>query len=344
MKNTDVAEIRNLLFGEHVFYVRWRVTTRCNYQCAFCIQGDPEAHRKQSEGEDRQIRDGICGELVRLLEGSNGYDSVSVSLIGGEVTILPDLPGILERLALCGFPGSIRFDMTTNFSQDSGYYIRLCDIIREGAGSKARSLSIGTSYYSAYTDERLFSEKLRAVHEHAASRKSGTGLPREGQKNPVRLSVGIPMLSDPDLDLLMRMRGALKETDITVDPIFIRNYATSVSAETVNRLLDRTKKRIRVTDKNGRGSMYPNIQALGAALEDADSFCPQGCVCDAGTHSVWIDAFGNAKRCPAIGSTMCMGNLLDGSFRLLDAPQVCTSDHCSCSLFGTIKRNSGALP
>ena len=84
--------------------------------------------------------------------------------------------------------------------------------------------------------------------------------------------------------------------------------------------------------------MYKDIQALGAALEDRDSFCPAGYVCDAGIHNLWIDAFGHVKRCPALGSTMSMGSILDGSFSLLDAPQVCTSDHCSCSQYGRIEK------
>ena len=144
----------------------------------------------------------------------------------------------------------------------------------------------------------------------------------------VKTTINTPM---PDTVIL--------DTDVTIEPIFIRNYATSVSADTVKKLLVPRENGIRVTDRYGRVSGYQNIQALGAALEDVDSFRPTGYVCDAGVRSVWIDAFGNAKRCPAIGSTMFMGNILQGSFHLLEGPEVCSSDHCSCSQYGRIEKH-----
>ncbi len=334
MLSCDVIKIENLLADAHTFDIRWRVTTLCNYQCDFCIQGDRESHLRQSEGETAQLRGKICEEVIRLIEGLDGYDTVKVSLIGGELTILPDFPAILEKLALCRFGGNIRFDITTNFSQDTDYFCRLCDIIQKTAGQKQRSLFIGTSYYAAYSDKRMFAEKLRAVYDHAQLTPDP-----DGQEKRIRLSAGIPLLSDQDHGLLMELREMFKDTDVTIEPIFIRNYATSVSADTVHKLLVPRENGIRVTDRYGRISGYQNIQALGAALEDVDSFRPTGYVCDAGVRSVWIDAFGNAKRCPAIGSTMVMGNILQGRFHMLEGPQVCSSDHCSCSQYGRIEKH-----
>ena len=339
--NNDIKRIENLSADPHVFDIRWRVTTLCNYQCDFCIQGNREEHLKQSEGESRQLRSSICGEVIRLIEDLKGYESVKVSLIGGVLTILPDLPEILERLALCRFPGSIRFEITTNFFRDSRYFCRLCDIIQKKAGRKKRALSVGASYYSAYTDAEHFMEKLRTVCEYSGSGRHGKGflgkLPGM-RKNPVFFSAGIPILNDTDYEVLMQMRSAAGDTAVSIVPIYIRNYDTHVSDETMKKLSDHAGKSIRVTDENGREFRYQNIQALGAALGDRDSFCPQGYICDAGIRSVWIDAFGNTRRCPAIGSTMRLGSLLDGSFRLLEAPQICTSDHCSCSQFGKIEK------
>ena len=343
MKSTDIIKIENLSPDSQSFDIRWRVTTLCNYQCDFCIQGNPLEHLKQSEGESAQLREKICTEVIRLIEGLQGYDSVKLSLIGGEVTILHDFPEIMEKLALCRFPGRIRLDITTNFSRDTAYFCRLCDIIQKNAKEKKRSLLIGTSFYPAYVTKQQFADKLRAVYEHCGTDRYGEGEPGilpGGAGNTVSLSVGIPLLEDADYDELIRMRDEFKDTDIRIMPIHIRNYYTNISSETIKKLIRHEEKHIRITDISGGISMYHSIQALGAALEDRDSFCPRGYMCDSGIRNIWIDSFGRVKRCPAIGSTMFMGNILDGSFHRLEAPQICTSDHCSCSQYRWIEKTS----
>ena len=329
MKSSDIRCIENLNNRTDVFDVRWRVTTLCNYQCDFCIQGDRKAHLKQAEGESADIRGQVCGRLIRMLEDLSGYEAVRVSLIGGEVTILDDFPSILERLALCGFPGSMMFDITTNLSRDEEYYFKLCDIVRKKAAGKKRSLTIGASFYSAYETAQRFTEKLRNVFLYS-------GMPQEG--NPVRLTGGVPILEDADRDVLIRMQHDFAATDVRIAPIFIRNYETNTTPQIIADLHEQREMSIRVTDINGGVYTYQNIQALGAELEETDVFCPNGYLCDAGVRNLWIDAFGNVKRCPAIGSTMSLGSILEGNVRLLAGPQACTSDHCSCSQYGRIEK------
>ncbi len=338
MKNAGIEAIENLGHDKGAFDIRWRVTALCNYQCRFCIQGTPEEHLKQSEGESRRIREKICERLISLIEGLTRYDSVKVSLIGGEVSILSDFPEILERLSNCAFPGIIHFELTTNFSQDSDYFCQLCDAVLKHAQGKERRLSILTSFYPDYTAEEVFAGKLRRVYDYAAGK--GTATCRGA--NPVSFSVGIPILDEADYDGLIRMQNELKDTGIRPAPIFIRNYPVQISAATMQKMQESREKRLRVVDTDGREFLFRDIQALGAALEGRDSFCPAGYYCDAGARNIWVDAFGNVKRCPAIGSTMFLGSILDGSFRLLDGPQVCTSDHCSCSQFGWIGKTNPA--
>ena len=45
MKNAQVKKIINLprLFMNSIV-IRWQVTSLCNYQCDFCIQGSRETH------------------------------------------------------------------------------------------------------------------------------------------------------------------------------------------------------------------------------------------------------------------------------------------------------------
>ncbi|MBR3311807.1 MAG: radical SAM protein [Solobacterium sp.] len=343
MKNTDIQKIENPGFKENVFDIRWRVTTFCNYQCDFCIQGTREEHLRQAQGESRQIRSRICDEIIKLVESLKGYHTVNINLIGGELTILPDFPQILDKLASCRFPGKIRFYITTNFSQDAGYFCRLCGIIQKKPVWKRRRLFIAASFYSAYTDIQTFSGKLMEVYSYANPFRHRHGKLSElcrRLRNTVDLSAGIPILNDEDYAVFTEMRETFKNTGVSINPILIRNYETNVLPETTKKLLDSADKRIKVTTGNGQEFMYQNIQALGAALEGTDSFCPRGYLCDAGIHSIWIDAFGHVNRCPAIGSRMHLGNILNEGFHLLDSPEICTSDHCSCSQYGKIEKPS----
>ena len=108
--------------------------------------------------------------------------------------------------------------------------------------------------------------------------------------------------------------------------------------EKINDNQDTLNIRWQVTALCNYRSLFPTIQALGAVLEHTDSFCPKGYLCDAGARSIRIDAFGNVKRCPALRSDMSMGSILDGTFRMLKAPEICVSDHCSCNTYGKIEK------
>lgn len=56
MKNAEIETVENLRQDKGLFDIRWRVTTLCNYQCDFCIQGTREEHLRQAEGESEQLR------------------------------------------------------------------------------------------------------------------------------------------------------------------------------------------------------------------------------------------------------------------------------------------------
>ena len=338
MKNADIQTIENMTFDSSVLDIRWRVTTLCNYQCEFCIQGDRAEHLRQSRGESPETREQICRRIVSLIERQTRYRSIQIGLIGGEVTILPDFPDILAALAESRFRGFLQFYLTTNFSPDAAYFRRLCHILRQAPQN--RKLNISASFYPAYTTREAFAEKLREVArcaQEAADRHSLFHLKRSPAQK-VSLSAGIPILQDADYADFLEMRADLQSLGVAIHPIIIRNFPTDLSGRTAETLLQSDRDNIRVFDMRGKEYKFQNIQALGMALEDGDSFCPTGCLCDAGMHNIWIDAFGNVKRCPAIGSTMTMGNLLDDTFRFLEGPGICSSDHCSCNQFGRIER------
>ena len=288
------------------------------------------------------MRERICKRLIKFIENQENYHCVNIGLIGGEVTILKDFPNIMTTICGSRFKGKIKFYVTTNFSQDVEYFCQLCDIIQRSAYE--RKLHISASFYPEYTSREGFIEKIKEIDAYIQKKQSNRSpvdlLLRKRQERKISLSAGIPIFSDTDYNGFLDMCAAFEDTCIDIKPIIIRKYHTEISDDVTKALLKNVRKGIRVSDLNGNEYCFQNIQALGTALEDRDSFCPSGYCCDAGIHNIWIDAFGNVKRCPAIGNTMGLGNIINGSFRLLDAPAVCTSDHCSCNQFGRIEKLS----
>ncbi|MBP3901175.1 MAG: radical SAM protein [Blautia sp.] len=343
MKSSDVRSIEKIKYKKDVLNIRWRVTTLCNYQCDFCIQGNREEHLRQAAGESSDLRNRICDAIVRLIESvDHEYRVIRMDLIGGEVTIIKEFPDILERLARSEFSGEIRFSITTNFSADAEYFRRMLDQFRAGAGKRKRTLFISASFYREYVTLEQFRGKLSELSKYAGSRpgvfQKVLGKLGLSEERWLSLSAGIPIVDDEDFGRLAYMKDECSGTGIRIIPIIIRNYDTNLSEGKLRTIIEKERKQMKVTCENGDTMLFSTIRELGAMLENTDSFCPTGYLCDAGIRNIWIDAFGNVKRCPALGSTMFMGSILDGSFQLFREPQMCTSDHCSCDVYGKIEK------
>ena len=288
MKSSDIQTIENAVYDSGIFDIRWRMTTLCNYQCDFCIQGSREEHLRQAQGESSQLREQICRKLVELIENLKPYRGVKVGLIGGEVTMLEDFPRILKAISCSRFRGEITFCLTTNFSAGSDYFRRLCDIIQGSAHD--RSLHISASFYPAYTSLEAFTKKLREIdayiRENGYHRWPASLLAGRRNHRKIFLNAGIPIICDSDYDVFLKMRTAFEGSNVGIAPIIIRNYRTEISDHIARELLENERKKIRVTDGDGKESCFQNIQALGMALEDRESFCPAGYLCDAGIHNI----------------------------------------------------------
>ena len=346
MKNDDVMIIENRSFSRNHLDILWRVTSLCNYNCDFCIQGNRKEHLRLAAGENEETRWKICGEIRRIIDTASGYSDVKIEMIGGEVTILKDFPKILEYLASSPYNGSIRFNITTNFSAGPDYFYQLSEIIRKyDHGIRRRHLHVGVSFYSAYVSQDEFSAGLRQLIPLLENRKLSLLKRMIGKlgifsndRSPMSLNVLYPILTDNDYESFLKMQSHFSGSPVKVMPLVIRNYKTSVTPPVREKMIRRSDQ-LRVTDRNGDIHSFSNIQALGAEISADGSFCPKGYICDAGIHSFWINALGGVYRCPAIGSDMSLGNILDGSFRLLTEPRIYTSDHCSCNQFGTIRKD-----
>ena len=340
MKSEDIVRIQNAAFHKDGLDIRWHITSACNYQCDFCIQGNADAHRRQAEGENAATRMAVCMAIRQFMDSRKDCSFIKMTLVGGEVSILSDFPQILRILSESTFPGTIQFEITTNFSKPAAYFAELAKIVRKhDRTGKRRLLHITASYYAAYAAQDAFSEKALEFRKLTAPKAAPKLFARKRKQDELAFAVVYPVLKDADYAAFLLMRARLGEAGIPVIPLVIRQYKTELSpavrAEMLG-LLNKTPS-LRVTTKAGETLDFSNIQALGGSLEDRDSFCPKGYRCDAGVHNIWVNAFGDVYRCPAIGSDMIMGNLLAGSVDLLKEPAICTSGHCSCSQFSLIE-------
>lgn len=348
MKNSEIARIDNVRSKPDAFYLEWKVTSACNYQCAFCIQGDAGQKHILAKGESVETRAAVCKKIVSFIEDLRGFKAVEVHLIGGEVSILKDFPELLNSLSGASFDGDMTFHMTTNISQPAEYYCRLFDIVRKQDNeNRRRSLTVASSFYSSYISIGEYVSKLRTIKHYLRRKRvplyikaffrEGIHLKKNLPKQTSSLSAGIPIITDEDYDLFWKTKKELHRSGITARPVLIRQFETTVSRDKTDKLIrEFNNGGVLVTDVYGNELRFENIQALGMEIDGADRFCPRGYRCNAGEHSIWINSFGEVFRCPAIGSMMKIGSILDDSFGVLKEPKICNSDHCSCNTFGVI--------
>ncbi len=345
MRSGDVVSIENLKMPEDTFFIRWQVTSLCNYACDFCIQGDRQKHLSDARGESEAIRGKICERLKSLLEGLADFKSADVGFIGGEVTVLRDFPSLVRELAESRFAGDLHFHITTNLSAGTAVLGEIAEAVRAASRpGRRRRLSLSASYYRQYCSISAFMDKLRFLSELAAepAGKKPLFFRRDRRdRGWLALAAGYPILNDRDYTDCLDLVPEMESIGVRLCPILIRNYRTELSDSTREELIraGARERGIRVTDLSGDQRFYRNIQALGADLEGDSMFRPAGYLCDAGVHNLSCDAFGRVTRCQALGNRMDLGNLLDGTYRRLEVPMPCSSDHCSCNPYRCIKKS-----
>lgn len=349
MKNQDVLKIENLKrIKLNTFCIRWMVTNFCNYACDFCIQGSREMKQKATQIESPETRRIIATKLAEWIEKNvSPHQMVELSMIGGEVTALQDFTQMLSILVNCKFKGVMFFNLTTNLSRPGSYYEDLC---QQFYGRNNRFLSISASFYRAYTTSEVFGNKLQGLQRFVVYQKYflplqrlftllfGRGFVPSHGKN-LFLSVGWPILDDDSYKEYLIFKEKTAKMGFPVNPIIIRDYPVTLSSDVQEALKSkRQSDGIRATTITGDMVYLRNIQQLGFMLDDVEKFCPQGYVCNAGKDSFSISPDGSVMRCPSLypPKDFYMGNIADGSFKLLKEACVCYANHCSCNYYKQI--------
>jgi hypothetical protein len=357
MKNAQVKKIINLprLFMNSIV-IRWQVTSLCNYQCDFCIQGSRETHLQAAKEESLAKRQEITDNLVRYIETKvPARTAVELYLIGGEVTILKDFRDIVARFVNCGFKGHIIIYLTTNLSRDSSYYSSLSELFKD---KRNRTFNLHASYYVNYISPEAFRHKVTDLSPYLSKErwqnrlltiKLGAMFRSQGlfvKRENVFMTIGVPILNDDSWHLLEDFRSFYHKSAVHANPIIIRDYETSISDNVLARLKSSggSSKKLVVSFLNGGRKRYKNIQQLGIDLDDTDGrFYPAGYICDAGQRCFSVSSNGSVWRCPVLSdsSLASKGHLLGDingiDSELLSSPAVCGAGHCSCNYFTIIR-------
>ena len=83
MKNRDVRTAVLIKESINTFIIRWNVTSLCNYNCSFCIQGDKKEHAESARGESAELRRKTSLGIRRIIQeiSSENYTAISLVLI-----------------------------------------------------------------------------------------------------------------------------------------------------------------------------------------------------------------------------------------------------------------------
>lgn len=136
--------------------IKWRLTDICNYHCSYCIRRplvieDTEPNintdfNKCMKALPYVIK--IANDLNRI-----NQKPVKIDLIGGEISIFPQLNKLLTELFNCEVVK--RVNITTNLFRDVDYYLKLHEI----AAKQDKILSITASFHPEYVTLDTFVSK-----------------------------------------------------------------------------------------------------------------------------------------------------------------------------------------
>lgn len=251
MKNNEIKMVENLKRNKKSYTIRWQMTTLCNYECDFCIQGNRKKHIDKSRGENSEIREKICDNIIYFIEKElNGkYENLQIYLIGGEVTILSDFTQLLKKLYQCKFDGDIEYFITTNLSSDVNKLQEIKDIFSGHKNKKyMRTLYISASFYKTYTTLEEFVKKLKVIHNPRKIKNHVIKFQKrfrnkdflhklvfnaikilEKKNSNVIVTVGYPLVEDNDYQQYQDFIKKNKKYADEIHYIVIRKYGKSIS-------------------------------------------------------------------------------------------------------------------
>jgi MoaA/NifB/PqqE/SkfB family radical SAM enzyme len=175
--------------ADRLGYLALEITGRCQLACTHCY-ADSGPHRTHG------VLD--TGDWLRLLDQAAGMGVRGVQLIGGEPTLRPDLPVLVEHALALG----MQVEVYSNLAHMTSALWALCS--RPG-------VSLGTSYYSRVAEEH------DAVTGRRSHRRTLANI-EEAVRRSIPLRIGVIRVhDDQDVDGAVDQLAALGIDRVGID-------------------------------------------------------------------------------------------------------------------------------
>lgn len=134
---------------------KWRLINRCNFQCSYCINSNAaELYESREQERERLLRQ--SSQIATLIDSlGDDYESASILLIGGEISLLPEeeMKLIIDNLTKSKKLKAIH--ITSNFTAPYQWFSDLYDYCK----CKDVRFTVVASFHEEMFDMNKFAEK-----------------------------------------------------------------------------------------------------------------------------------------------------------------------------------------
>ena len=285
-------EIDRKSIAPHRVFITWDIHYGCNYRCTYCNTPKPGDSPSAWDRNRTQVVYLEANKWLKIWEDIYvKYGSCEIHITGGEPFVYPAFLDLISGLSKIH-----TLEIITNFSSDAN------DIIRAVTPDRVR---IGTTFHPEFSDLDEFLKKHVILREHGFETWSNY--------------VAYP----PILDKMGEYKSRFDKLRISfnIQPFMGKFQGREYPAGYTNAELSYLKNCYSDDDIINKKTIEWKTST--------DYRKTKGRSCRMGQMYAKIYPTGDAYRCCANGSEK-LGNLIDGSFKLLDEALPCECDLCFC--------------
>lgn len=286
------AEIDRDSFAPHNVFITWDIHYACNYNCTYCNTPKPwHQPGKWERDRDKVTYPSVDKWLWIWKNIYKRYGSCEIHITGGEPFIYPSFMELITQLSQMH-----TLEIITNLFWDPGYFIKKLSPDR---------VRIGTSFHPEFADLDEFLERHMILRERGFETWANY--------------VAYPL----QMDEMGKYKSEFDRLGISfnIQPYLGWYQDREYPAGYTNSELTCLKSCYSDEDIINKKTIEWKTGAQKRNM--------QGRRCRMGQMYAKVYPTADAYRCCA-QATAKLGNLIEGSFKLLDEPLPCESEHCFC--------------